>query len=77
MKLRIFLTSELFQQNILVCYPDWIDEVRNEIPQDLKTATIDGGSPRRSSFLLRLQARKTTEYVMIYALPGLSDIMRF
>jgi 2-C-methyl-D-erythritol 4-phosphate cytidylyltransferase len=64
--LEIFLTSNLFQEIILVCHPDWIDEVKNEIPQDPKIVIITGGLTRQASSLLGLQACKTTDYVMIH-----------
>src|ERR1700733_8189050 len=64
--LETFLTSGLFQQIILVCHPDWIDEVKNEIPQDPKIVIIAGGPTRQASSLLGLQACKKAEYVMIH-----------
>lgn len=63
--LETFLASELFQQIILVCHPDWIDEVKNEIPSDPKILVITGGPTRQSSSLLGLQACKT-DFVMIH-----------
>jgi 2-C-methyl-D-erythritol 4-phosphate cytidylyltransferase len=63
--LETFLTSELFQRIILVCHPDWIDEVKNEIPLDPRILVISGGPTRQSSSLLGLQACKT-DYVMIH-----------
>lgn len=64
--LETFLSSNLFQQIILVCHPDWINEVKNEIPQDSKIVIIAGGPTRQASSLLGLQACKTTDYVMIH-----------
>jgi 2-C-methyl-D-erythritol 4-phosphate cytidylyltransferase len=63
--LEIFLTAELFQQIILVCHPDWIDEVKNEIPSDPKILVIPGGPTRQASSFLGLQACKT-KFVMIH-----------
>jgi len=64
--LETFLTSNLFQQIILVCHPDWINEIKNEIPQDPKIVIIAGGPTRQASSLLGLHACKTTDYVMIH-----------
>lgn len=65
--LEVFLTSELFQQIILVCHPDWIDEVQKEIPLDSRIAVIAGGPTRQSSSLLGLQAcHRSTQFVMIH-----------
>lgn len=64
--LETFLTAELFQQIILVCHPDWIDEVKNEIPQDPKIVLTAGGPTRQSSSLLGLQACLATDFVMIH-----------
>jgi 2-C-methyl-D-erythritol 4-phosphate cytidylyltransferase len=63
--LETFLTAELFQQIILVCHPDWIDEVKNEIPSDPKILVIPGGPTRQASSFLGLQACKT-KFVMIH-----------
>ncbi len=64
--LETFLSSNLFQQIILVCHPDWINEVKNEIPQDPKIVIIAGGPTRQNSSLLGLQACKATDFVMIH-----------
>jgi 2-C-methyl-D-erythritol 4-phosphate cytidylyltransferase len=64
--LETFLSSGLFQQIILVCHPDWINTVKNEIPQDPKIVIIAGGPTRQASSLLGLQACKATDYVMIH-----------
>jgi 2-C-methyl-D-erythritol 4-phosphate cytidylyltransferase len=65
--LETFLDSNLFQQIILVCHPDWIDDVKNEIPSDPKIRVIPGGPTRQSSSLLGLQACDlTTQFVMIH-----------
>lgn len=64
--LETFLTSNLFQQIILVCHPDWINEVKSEIPQDPKIVITTGGPTRQSSSLLGLQACLATDFVMIH-----------
>jgi 2-C-methyl-D-erythritol 4-phosphate cytidylyltransferase len=64
--LETFLTSEFFQQIILVCHPDWVNEVKNEIPQDPQIVIIAGGPTRQSSSLLGLQACNPTDFVMIH-----------
>ncbi len=63
--LEKFLESGLFQQIILVCHPDWIDEVKTEIPSHV--LVISGGPNRQSSSLLGLQAcNLKTQVVMIH-----------
>jgi 2-C-methyl-D-erythritol 4-phosphate cytidylyltransferase len=47
--LETFLTSELFHQIILVCHPDWIDEVQKEIPFDSQNICHSRGPTRQSS----------------------------
>jgi 2-C-methyl-D-erythritol 4-phosphate cytidylyltransferase len=65
--LETFLDSNLFQQIILVCHPDWIDNVKTEIPSDPKIRVIPGGLTRQSSSLLGLQAcDPATQFVMIH-----------
>ena len=64
--LEVFLTSHLFEEIILVCHPDWIDEAKNEIPQDPKIVIIAGGPTRQASSLLGLQACKAADFVMIH-----------
>src|ERR1700719_729479 len=64
--LEIFLASELFQQIILVCHPDWTSEVKNEIPSDSRILIISGGPTRQSSSLLGLKACNRADFVMIH-----------
>ena len=65
--LETFLTSELFQQIILVCHPDWIDEVKPEIPTNHRIDVVPGGSIRQASSFLGLKAcNKKTQFVMIH-----------
>ena len=65
--LEIFLTSEHFQQIILVCHPDWMTVVKHEIPSDDRIHVIPGGSTRQASSFLGLQAcHKKTQFVMIH-----------
>jgi len=65
--LETFLTSALFQQIILVCHPDWIDEVKNEIPSNETITVIPGGSTRQESSFLGLQGcNKAAQFVMIH-----------
>jgi 2-C-methyl-D-erythritol 4-phosphate cytidylyltransferase len=63
--LETFLSSELFDQIILVCHVDWIEEVKNEIPLDQRIVVIAGGPTRQASSLLGLQACRT-KFVMIH-----------
>lgn len=63
--LQTFLESELFHQIILVCHPDWMDQVKSEIPSGIEVTA--GGSTRQASSLLGLQAcNPTTQFVMIH-----------
>jgi len=64
--LETFLNSHLFQQIILVCHPDWIDQVKNEIPSDPTIRIIAGGPTRQTSSFLGLQACQNTDVVMIH-----------
>lgn len=65
--LETFLHSEFFHQIILVCHPDWIDQVKNEIPSHPSIDVIAGGPTRQASSLLGLQAcDQTTNFVMIH-----------
>ena len=64
--LETFLTSHLFQQIILVCHPDWMRDVKTEIPQDTKIVVIPGGPTRQASSLLGLKACLPTDFVMIH-----------
>jgi 2-C-methyl-D-erythritol 4-phosphate cytidylyltransferase len=65
--LETFLHSDLFQQIILVCHPEWIDKVKNEIPLDSRIQVIPGGFTRQSSSLLGLQVcNNATQFVMIH-----------
>lgn len=63
--LQTFLESALFDQIILVCHPDWIDQVKSEIPSGIRV--VPGGSTRQASSLLGLQAcDPITDFVMIH-----------
>jgi len=64
--LETFLTSGFFEQIILVCHPSWIEEVKNEVPNDSRIAIIPGGPTRQSSSLLGLQACRDADVVMIH-----------
>ena len=64
--LETFLTSNFFQQIILVCHRDWIDEVKNEIPSDPRILITPGGPTRQASSLLGLQTCQATDFVMIH-----------
>ncbi len=65
--LAIFLKSEIFNEIILVCHPDWMEEVKSEIPDDSKIRVIPGGPTRQASSLLGLQAcHRATQFVMIH-----------
>jgi 2-C-methyl-D-erythritol 4-phosphate cytidylyltransferase len=65
--LTAFLESEIFHEIILVCHPDWIEEVQGEIPTDPRIRVISGGSARQASSFLGLQAcDPATEFVMIH-----------
>lgn len=63
--LQTFLDSALFQQIILVCHSDWIDEVKKEVPPEIQV--ISGGPTRQASSSLGLQTcHPQTTYVMIH-----------
>jgi 2-C-methyl-D-erythritol 4-phosphate cytidylyltransferase len=62
--LQTFLESGLFEQIILVCHPDWIDEVKNEVPTEVQV--VPGGPTRQASSLRGLQACNATDFVMIH-----------
>jgi 2-C-methyl-D-erythritol 4-phosphate cytidylyltransferase len=63
--LEAFINSQLFQQIILVCHPDWIDLVSTEIPADITLVT--GGPTRQASSHLGLKAcNASTQFVMIH-----------
>lgn len=63
--LQVFLDSNLFQQLILVCHPDWIDTVKSEIPSNIDL--IPAGPTRQASSHLGLLAcDPATRYVMIH-----------
>lgn len=63
--LQTFLDSALFQQIILVCHPDWIDEVKKEVSSEIQI--VAGGATRQASSYLGLQAcHPKTAYVMIH-----------
>jgi 2-C-methyl-D-erythritol 4-phosphate cytidylyltransferase len=64
--LETFINSNLFKQIILVCHPDWIDQVKNEIPSDPKIGIIAGGPTRQASSFLGLQACQNSDFVMIH-----------
>jgi len=64
--LETFINSHLFQQIILVCHSDWIDQVNNEIPSDPTIQIIAGGPTRQASSLLGLMACNRTDFVMIH-----------
>jgi ribitol-5-phosphate 2-dehydrogenase (NADP+) / D-ribitol-5-phosphate cytidylyltransferase len=65
--LTVFLGAEIFSEIILVCHPDWIEEVQSEIPSNPRIRVISGGSTRQASSFLGLQAcDPATEYVMIH-----------
>jgi 2-C-methyl-D-erythritol 4-phosphate cytidylyltransferase len=65
--LTVFLDAEIFSEIILVCHPDWIEEVQSEIPSDPRIRVIAGGHTRQASSFLGLQAcDPATEYVMIH-----------
>jgi 2-C-methyl-D-erythritol 4-phosphate cytidylyltransferase len=64
--LETFINSNLFQQIILVCHPDWIDQVKNEITPDPRIGIIAGGPTRQASSFLGLQACQNSDFVMIH-----------
>lgn len=59
--LEAFLTSQIFDAIALVCHPDWIDEVKKEVPGVIVTP---GGSTRQQSSLLGLQALSPKPYIV-------------
>lgn len=63
--LQTFLESGLFEQIILVCHPDWIEEVKNEVPPEVQV--VPGGPTRQASSLQGLQAcDPATDFIMIH-----------
>lgn len=63
--LEIFVTSQLFQQIVLVCHPHWITTVTSEVPSDIEV--IPGGKTRQASSFAGIQAcAPTTDYVLIH-----------
>ncbi|MBS0649018.1 MAG: 2-C-methyl-D-erythritol 4-phosphate cytidylyltransferase [Verrucomicrobia bacterium] len=63
--LQTFLESRLFEQIILVCHPDWVDEVKKEVPPEVQV--VPGGPTRQASSLLGLQAcNPGAEFVMVH-----------
>ena len=61
--LDIFIQSQLFNEIILVCHPDYLNEVQNDHPH-LKV--IPGGATRQQSSRLGLDAAKTSDIVVIH-----------
>src|SRR5690348_734897 len=65
--LETFLRSELFQEIILVCHPDWIDTVREETVHIPHVKVINGGETRQASSWEGLKAcHPSCSYVMIH-----------
>ena len=52
--LEAFTSSDLFDQIILVCHPDWIEKVRGETQE--KFMVVPGGATRQASAFAGLQA---------------------
>jgi len=63
--LETFSSSQMFDQILLVCHPDWMDQVKSEVPSEIQV--IAGGKTRQDSSLLGLQAcDPTTQFVMVH-----------
>ncbi|MBS0615409.1 MAG: 2-C-methyl-D-erythritol 4-phosphate cytidylyltransferase [Verrucomicrobia bacterium] len=61
--LETFQHSGLFDEIILVCHPDWIEEVKNEV----SCPVVTGGSTRQeSSYLGLIACPQSTDYVVIH-----------
>lgn len=65
--LQTFRQSQLFQEIILVCHPDWIESVLEETSQFPEVKVIPGGGTRQASSWEGLKAcNPTCQYVMIH-----------
>jgi ribitol-5-phosphate 2-dehydrogenase (NADP+) / D-ribitol-5-phosphate cytidylyltransferase len=65
--LQTFRQSQLFQEIILVCHPDWIESVQDETSHFSEVKVIAGGETRQSSSWEGLKAcHPSCEYVMIH-----------
>lgn len=65
--LQKFINFGIFQQIVLVCHPDWIETVRQEIPSHPSIKLVAGGLNRQASSLCGLKACKPSlRYVMIH-----------
>lgn len=67
--LEAFLSLESFDEIILVCHKDWVQEVQNDIAQmdAAKVKIISGGSTRQESSYLGLKAcRPNTDIAVIH-----------
>jgi 2-C-methyl-D-erythritol 4-phosphate cytidylyltransferase len=63
--LQTFIESALFEQIILVCHPDWMEEIQQQLPPAVQV--VAGGPTRQASSYLGLQAcHPQTTYVMIH-----------
>lgn len=65
--LQTFLRSRLFQEIILVCHPDWIENVRQDVASFAEVKVICGGETRQASSWEGLKAcAPNCHYVMIH-----------
>lgn len=64
--LEACLKSQLFDDIILVCHPEWIEAVKKEIAGYAVIVTAGGGTRQRSSFLGLLACPEGTGYVVIH-----------
>lgn len=65
--LEVFRESQLFQEIILVCHPEWIDSVREETALFPEVKVIPGGATRQASSWEGLKAcHPNCNYVMIH-----------
>lgn len=65
--LATFRESQLFQEIILVCHPEWIDTVREETAHLPNVKVISGGATRQASSWAGLKAcDPDCKYVMIH-----------
>jgi len=67
--LETFINSGFFEEIVLVCQEEWIDEVKMDLrayPNAPLKITIGGTTRQESSYQGLLACKKTTEYVVIH-----------
>ncbi len=64
--LNTFLRSRLFTEIILVCHPEWLNEVKNELPDTAGIHVIAGGTTRQESSYLGLSSLAPCDVAVIH-----------